>query len=1107
MMELLRDRLVEAYSSLAPSSSEVPFYSTVTGTTLDTVQLDGEYWYRNAREPVRFEGVVQALLEEGHRTFLEQSPHPVLTGAIADIADQAIEDPSELAACGSLRRQEGGPERFALSLSQVFVRGEHVDWRAVIGANGRQPVKLPSYAFQRKRYWVDPSIGSSEVASAGLSAVEHPFLGAAMHLPGDRGWLFTGRLSLQADPWLADHAVLGSTILPGAAFVEMALSIARELGANALSELILESPLALDERVPVELQIYVGEPEEAEQRTIAIYSRSQAPVDEGHDMDGAWVCNASGVLASVLPPSNGEALQERTAVVCASNWPPSQAEPLELEDFYERGAERGADFGPAFHGLRSAWRVGEEVFTEVALGDEQQAQAGSFVVHPALLDAALHAVGILDAGEHAQGDQASQPLRLPFSWSGVRLYAGGAKRLRVSMRRESPDSVSLAMADESGALLGVVDSLVSRELDERQLRGAGAGLRDSLFWLDWAPVALDPHASPPEVTLLDCAQRASVESGSSRGEREQGIDERRIDKQGIDGERLIEQAHAATHEVLEAMQSWLAAEHGPDARLVVVTQRAVAASSEEDVSTLAQAPIWGLVRSAQTENPGCFVLVDLDEHDASRAILNDAIATDEPQLAVRAGTVLRPRLVRASEEDLSASEAPAPASCAFDPHGSVLITGGTGDIGRLLARHLVSEHGVRSLILASRRGPEAPGAAELERELLDLGASVRLCACDVADAQQLETLLASAPAEYPVRSVIHAAVVLDDGVISSLTPERVDRVLAPKLDAAWQLHRLTEDLDLSAFVLFSSVMGLLGGPGQASYAAANSFLDALAAHRRARGLAGTSMAWGGWSDTGIVDRLEGSDIARTGRLGIGGLSSREGLELFDLAHTADRALTVPLRLDTVALRAQARAGTGSPLLRGLIRVPSRAARDGAGSLARRLSLTPEDQREQVVLEAVRAEAATILGHSSPQAIDPKSAFKQLGFDSLGAVELRNSLNLLTGLRLPSTLVFDYPTPAALASFISTHLLAGREGAELDPEEAAVRSALASIPLDHLRKLGLVDLLLRLAGSEGDVHPSTLGEHSALIDEMDVEQLVKQAMEGSATLASAVEGSR
>ena len=351
--------------------------------------------------------------------------------------------------------------------------------------------------------------------------------------------------------------------------------------------------------------------------------------------------------------------------------------------------------------------------------------------------------------------------------------------------------------------------------------------------------------------------------------------------------------------------------------------------------------------------------------------------------------------------------------------GTVLITGGTGGLGALVARHLVAEHGIRYLLLVSRRGPEADGAAELEAELSRLGALVTVAACDVSDREQLSQLLAQVPEDRPLDAVVHAAGILEDGVIGSLTPEQVDRVLTPKVDAAWHLHELTEHLDLRAFVLFSSAAGTFGGAGQGNYAAANAFLDALAQHRRALGLAATSMAWGRWSQsTGMSGHLSEVDLTRLRRSGMDALSREEGLSLFDAACELDEALVVPVRLDIAALRAGARVGTISPLLRGLVRVPARRE-EGGRPLARRLAGMPQVERERTVLELVRAHAATVLGHPSPQAVPARRAFKELGFDSLTAVELRNRLAAATGLRLPMTVVFDRPTPAVLAA----HLLA------------------------------------------------------------------------------------
>ena len=1118
LVEKLRERMLEEFSSIAPAPSSVPFYSTVTGQALDTTRLDGEYWYRNLREPVRFQQTVSTLLEEGRHTFVEISPHPVLTTAIEAIGEQVLEDSEELVSCASLRRNEGGAERFMLSLAHAHVCGERVDWRAVVGDRQRAPVKLPSYAFQRNRYWVEPPAELGRVGAAGLDPLDHPFLGASVKLPGERGWLFTGRLSLEEYPWLADHAVMGVTILPGTAFVELAHRVGREVGAEVISELVLESPLALAERDAAELHICVGEPGELGERAISIYSRAKRETQDG---ERSWACHANGVLMAEETFEQREGRTDITPVAGAQPWPPATAEPIDLAGFYDAAAELGADFGPAFNGLSAAWRLGERLFAEVTLAEDQEAEASLFAIHPALLDAALHAIGMLEgpAQEDRVLEQGSRALRMPFSWNNVRLSRGGASRLRVEMHARTDGSVSLVLLDESGECVLTVGSLAFRELSEDRLRAAGERERDSLFSVEWTAVPLGRTAAPsierptvigptqgraatalrtegveldvvvdmtelrerldagapiPELVLLDCLEPAP-----------------RIEQSPEEGERLLSVAHAGAHRVLDVLQAWLAEERLAHSRLVILTAGAVATGPQEDVRHLMAAPLWGMARSAQSENPGFFTLLDLDEHDTSAAALGRSIESEEPQLAIRAGVVLAPRLLRFSEGSDGASANPTAANRPhFDPDGSVLITGGTGDIGRLLARHLVDHHKVRSVILASRRGAQAPGAADLQAELVELGAEVKLLACDIADEEQVAALLRSAPEAHPVRGVIHAAATLEDGVIASLDNERLDRVFAAKLDAAWHLHRLTEDLDLTAFVLFSSVMGVLGGPGQANYAAANTFLDALAAHRRARGLPATAIAWGGWADSGIVDRLEQADLARSGRLGIGGLSSREGLELFDLALRLDRALLVAMRLDVGALRAQARAGVLPPMMSALMPASRREAGRGEGSLRRRLAAAPEDQRGEMILEAVRAEAATVLGHTSVHAINPKSAFKQLGFDSLGAVELRNALSLLCGLRLPSTLIFDHPTPADLAAFLAQQLLdAGRESGS-DPEQERVRHALASIPIERLRELGMLDVLLGLAGE--DARPGAAEQRSA-IDAMGVEDLVKQAL--------------
>ncbi len=1142
-VESIRDTLLDGCEGIVAKTGEVPFYSAVSGGLLDTVRLDGDYWYRNLRESVEFERATRAALDDAHRLFVEVSPHPVLRVGMQETADRSLENPEEFHMTGSLRRDEGGASRFALSLAEMHVCGAEVDWSAVTGVREGKQVRLPGYAFQRKRYWLDASIGERDAGLPGTQRIEHPFLTGAVQLPGERGWVFTGSLSTQAHPWLADHTILGMAILPGTAFLELALRVGAQLGVEVVSELVLESPLVLSEQATMQLQIHVGEPDESQARPVAIYSHSGEIQEQPAGGDG-WVCHAGGTLAPSARSDLSPAWRPDH-----EQWPPAGAEAVELSDFYSYISGLGADFGPAFQGLARAWRMGEETFAEVSLALEERVGEDSFAIHPALLDACLHTVAVL-AGDASREQAGNRPvgLRLPFSWSEVSLHARAQSPLRARLRVQPEGSVSLTVFDQSGERVLTGDSLSFREVAREQLRSA-ARRSDSLFCVEWDAIAadrgpalpaarwmvlgtpdlgvaralsdagihaevladagaliesLDRESEAPPIVFVDCAYYGSDAGGPVASVKQaQALST----AEAPTDERLPTIARNLTNHVLEAMQRWLSDERLATSRLVVVTRDAVDTGRGEPLQGLSGAPVWGLVRSGQTENPGCFTLVDLDERDASWAALGVAVASEEPQLAIRDGEVLAPRLARAVQPSQGASP-DAVRTLAWDPRGTVLITGGTGDVGRLVARHLVEAHGIKSLVLVGRQGPRAPGAQALEGDLRDLGASVTIAACDISSASQLRSLLEAIPSEFPLRGVVHAAATLDDGVVSSLTPERIDRVFAPKLDGAWHLHQLAEHLDLSAFVSFSSIMGILGGPGQANYAAANAFLDALAAHRRSRGLPGVSLAWGGWAQSGIVDRLQEADLARSGRLGIGGLSNQEGLELLDAAQSLDRALLVPMRMDTANLRAQADAGSLAPMLRRLVRTSSRGARHTeTGSLLGKLAAVAPEERDSVLLEAVCAEAAVVLGHATGRAIDPKSTFKQLGFDSLGAVELRNRLSVLAGVRLPATLIFDYPTAAALAAHLSSRLSQGGKASGLDPEEAQIRQALASVPLARMRELGLLDALLGLVDPDPTGERPTLDERKRQIDAMDVGELVEKALGQADPLLSSADGLR
>ncbi|MEU6093188.1 SDR family NAD(P)-dependent oxidoreductase, partial [Streptomyces sp. NPDC047085] len=708
----------------------------------------------------------------------------------------------------------------------------------------------------------------------------------------------------------------------------------------------------------------------------------------------------------------------------------------------------------------------DHVYAEVALPTEPDAYA----IHPALLDATLHAALM---GQVLPDDGR---VRLPYAWEGATLHASGASTLRVAVTTAGDNAIRLRAADGAGLPVAEVASLAMLPADLTDL-GAQAVNRDSLLRLAWTPAPSADAVTPTGLSLLG-DDPFGLRSATTRT----GVHWREFTElsavpdassdvvvclEGDDTPDLPAAARATLYRALDLLRAWASDDRFAKARLVVVTRRAVMTDHGDHVPDLAAAPLWGLLRCAQNENPGRLVLVDVDDDDRSLAALPSALAGDATQFALRAGHVLVPRLARSVAEGGSGPE---PLS-RWDTGGTVLITGGTGTLGRLFARHLVTKHGVRHLLLVSRRGPDSPGAADLVAEVSGLGAEVTVAACDVADRAALAALLAKIPPNRPLTGVVHTAGTLDDGLISGMTPERLDAVLAPKLDAAWHLHDLTRDLGLSAFVLFSSIMGTIGNAGQGNYAAANVFLDALAQHRRANGLPAASLAWGFWNERSeLTGHLGDADIARIQRTGLKPLSSDEGVALFDAALAGGEATVTPAALDLDRLRARATQASLPEVLRGLVRA-RRAATEGSATgstLADRLAGRPAEDIDRELLDLVRSHTATVLGHADAGSVQPAAAFRELGLDSLSAVELRKRLNEVTGLRLSATVVFDHPTPSTLAALLREELLGGStqvvtqaavEPASAGEEPVAIVGMGCRYPGDVRSPEGLWDLVL------------------------------------------------
>ncbi|WP_323180171.1 type I polyketide synthase [Streptomyces sp. NBC_00893] len=1317
------------------------------------------YWVSHVREAVRFSDMVSGLHSQGTTHWLELGPDSVLTALTRQIVADGVFAPA-------LRSGRPQVESLLTAVGILWAHGVDVEWARLFDAWGGSPIAgLPTYPFQRQRLFLNTAGKAADVASAGLAVAGHPMLSAAVELAGQDGYLLTGRLSLHSHPWLADHQVQGRAVIPGTAFLELAVRAGDAVDCPRLDELTIQTPLIVPESGGVRVQVAVTAADETGRRTITIHSSADGTGSSGGS--AVWTQHATGTLSTAT--TDPARARERFDF---ASWPPGDAEPLDVSALYPDLAEAGLAYGAVFRGLTRAWRHGETTLAEVLLPEEASKDASRFGIHPAILDAAQHAIGL--RGGSAEPGQTL----LPFSWSGVELLASGATVLRVRLTPTATGTVTMDLADGEGAPVAVIDSLMLRPAMPGAL-SAGPSERDesSMYRLDWTTVPT------PDAAAGDTVGDTFVWCPASDAD-------------------AVPATHQATERMLGTLQAWLADE--PEGRLVVVTRNAATVGEPEEALPDPTAyAVAGMVRATQSENPGRIVLVDVDgtvadgDDAALAGVLAVAVAAGESQFAVRGERVLVPRLVRASSDGVLIPPAgglwrldavrpgsfeglefvPAPeagreleadqirlgvratgvnfrdvvfslgmypgrvmmggeaagvvlevgpgvtdlavgdrvlgivqggygpvtvadrklltkmpdawsfeqaasvpmvfltayyalvdlaglrsgerllvhsaaggvgmaavqiarhlgaevyataspgkwdavrktgidaghlansrtldfetefltatggagvdvvldalaqeyvdASLRLLPHGGrfiemgktdirdadevaaahpgvryrafdlieagadrvaemldellglfeagvlttlplevwdvretpralrhvsaarhigkvvvtvpepagfgdgqVLVTGASGVLGGMVARHLAAR-GVTDLLLASRRGEHAPGAAGLAADLETLGTRAEFAACDVADRDELALLLKN----RPITAVVHAAGVADDGVVSAQTPERLSRVLRAKADSAWHIHELTRDLDLAAFIMFSSTAGVIGGPGQSSYAAANTFLDGLAEYRHRTGRSAISLAWGLWAvNSEITGNLSDTDLARMARTGMVPLTPEEALQLLDVALEMPYALGVPVRVDPSGLDPE----RTPPVLRALARSGARRAAAGAAgrSLATRLGTLPPADRRAALAEAVLGQVASVLGHAA--AVDFDRSFTELGFDSLTAVEFRNTLQGETGVRLPATLVFDYPSPQILIDHLAGEMFQDLPAAlplalaEIDRLGETIAHAgidASDVPTVVRR---LQDLMTGLQRGPGSAEPGTEDLDTATDDEL------------------------
>ncbi|WP_253830911.1 SDR family NAD(P)-dependent oxidoreductase [Prauserella aidingensis] len=926
------DPALDAFRAVAEritySTPERAVVSDVTGELAGDELATADHWVRHARQAVRFHDAVTTAVAEGADAFLEVGPGGALTAMVADIEPGAV-------AAALLGRGASEPDAVTTALARLYAAGRG----PAPVPRGEGLADIPTYPFRRETFWLAGPTGGRDT---------HPVLTAEVTLADTGDLVLSGTVSTATHPWSAGHVVSGRVLLPGTALLELAAYAADRAGGLDVAELTLLAPVPVPDGVRVDIQVKVDT-----DGRLTVHSRPE---------NGTWQVVATGAVGAVAAPS--PRVDAMPTPVSASEAPDASYDPDAL---YERFTRNGLDYGAVFRGTTGLRRDDSGYVADIA---SPEVLTGGYVVHPVLLDTALHAVGL---GE-LDGDTGTA--LLPFSFTGVTVSGAAPGPLRARVTPIAPLSVAVEVTDAAGRGVATIEELALRP----------------------AP------PSDPAVDLLHQVEHVRVAEPMA----------------DVEADRFVVHHGRQPAETLRRMQEFLAE---PGERTLVVVTDGGAGS----------AGIAGLVRSACAEHPGRFALVEnpggegSDGGSADPTVAYPALASGEREVLLREGAAHVPRLVRVPAGETGRS------GPVVDPDGTVLVTGGTGGIGSLIARHLAAS-GAKHLLLVGRRGPDAPGAARLAAELRGLGAEVRIEAADVADPDGCAAVWACASRR--ITAVIHAAGVVDDGVLESLTAERLDAVARPKITAARNLAALATDVD--AFVLFTAAAGVFGTPGQANYAAANTALDALAADRAARGLPATALAWGLWDtgdaggmDTGLAD----TDRARLARLGIRALSEDEGCALFDAALRTGLPNLVPARIDTAALRG---AGEVPPLLS---RLAGRAAGAPARSPATSTGSTGDEprpdrwaamtaaERDRALFGLVCTTVAAVLGHASPSEIDPDSDFSSLGFDSLASVQLRNELSAATGLSLTTTLVFEHPTPESLAAGLAERLA----GTDADPE--------------------------------------------------------------------------
>ncbi|MFY1828321.1 SDR family NAD(P)-dependent oxidoreductase [Myxococcus fulvus] len=1036
---------------LAPKALVTPLYSTVRGGRVLASVLDADHWRANIRQRVLFAPAIQAMLADGCRVFVEVSPHPVLSQPLARTLEASgVEGTSALF---SARRDRHPRVTMLAALGALHTLGREPSWKGVFPRGGRR-VALPSYAWQRERYWFD-------VAPGAAPGRGHPLLGRAVEAPPGEA-RFESSLRADRVRLLADHRLYGTVVVAGASMVGMLLEAARALwGAEGcrVQDVLFLSPIVMEDSEERVFQLAIAAGGDFRLSTRPASDDAESP---------RWTLHATGRLER-----SGEA---PTAVEPLAGLE-ARVEPLpSIERFYEGIDRQGLVLGRQFRWLEAVSRGEREALGRLRLPEVGDG-AEDYRLHPGLIDSCFQVLGAVSGFSSIEG--------LAFVPIGIdRFVLHGAQRPRLChlvLRSgtgavDEASTVDLRLLDEAGVVVAEVHGLTIRRAPRDTVLRRDTGAAPLLLQVEWQPRPLAALASASESTswcLL--ADRGGFAEALARQLELRGARVEVLSSDMDDERRLLERLDALgdaartrvgvvdlraldTAAPLEGVERGVGLVKllatrggGTSPRLVLVTRGAQATGAEAGSIAVEQSPLWGVGHVVALEHPELrCARIDLDPSGAAEdaALLAQELTRsqhDEDRVAFRASRRLVARLTRAR---LPRTLRPLPLAA----DATYLITGGLGGLGLEVARWMV-DRGARHLVLVGRRAPEPLAQARVDA-LRAAGADVTVRHADVSSREEVARVLAECRASMPpLRGVVHAAGVLDDGLLVLQDAARRANVLAPKIQGALHLHLETVESRLDFFVLFSSVSAVFGTTGQASYAAANAFLDALAHHRRANGLTATSINWGPWAEVGMAARLSADASKSWSGFGLGMLAPAAALVSLEGILGADLTQAVVVAADGRATK------EGLPPFFEVLaprRVePARAAAPSAVFAG----ASPREARARL-LSLLQAQAADVLGLSSSSPIDPRRPLQELGLDSLMALQLRNALSAALGRSLPVTLLFDHPSLEQLLDFLGRELPSA-DAVASEPAPRAVKARRAAA--DGAEPIAVVGMSCRLPG--------------------------------------------